>query len=572
MKITRIIILLLVAVMLGSFGFAGAQGGDGIVRGGTVIVSEGQATPFVRNFNPYAPDPTRWTQGSMYETLLVYNPVDGGVPTPWLAADFEWADDLLSLTFTLQEGVQWNDGEEFNADDVVFSFELIDEFPAIDRGGILGWYDSVEKVDDYTVKVNLSEVYTLAPEVIASNVWIVPEHDWSDVEDPVTFTNPEPVATGMLATVGNLTDQVLELCRNENYWQVAEDGEPYPYIECIRHPLYPGNDPANLAAVNGELDWIGNFIADIDATYVAADPENHHYYFWPGGATVQLYANTTMAPYDDVEFRRAMSAAIDYEAVTSIGMYGYTEPSNAVALGPRYETWVSNEALEKAAEMGLAAYNPDLAEEILDAAGYVDADGDGWRDMPSGDPIQFEVQVVNGWSDWVTSVQIISENFQDIGLNATMVTPDFGAWLANLQNGSYEVSIGWGTAGNTPWDHFRNIMDSSLIGEDGTANGQLWGRWTSEEADALINEFTKTADAEEWANIVDRLQMLYVENVVTIPLFPGPTWYEYTTHRFTGWPTEENYYAQGSPWNWQGRLITLMNIHCISEETCAEAQ
>ncbi len=571
MKFTRLIILTLVISVLGSIGFVGAQDGMDIVRGGTVIVSEGQQSPFVRNFNPYAPDPTRWTQGTIYETLLVYNPVDGGVPTPWLATGFEWADDLMSVTFTLQEGIQWNDGEDFNADDVVFTFELIAANPAIDRGGILIWYDSVEKIDDYTVKVNLSQVYTLAVEVIASNVYIVPEHAWADIEDPVTFTNPDPVATGMLATVGNLTDQVLELCRNENYWQIAPDGLPYPYIECIRHPLFPGNDPANLAAVNGELDWIGNFIADIDSTYVAADPEHHHYYFWPGGATVQLYANTTVAPYDDVEFRRAMSAAIDYEAVTSIGMYGYTEPSNAVALGPRYADWVSDAALERAAEMGLATYNPDMAEEILDAAGYVDADGDGWRDMPSGDPIQFEIQVVNGWSDWVTSVQIISESFQDIGLNASMVTPDFGAWLANLQNGTYEVSIGWGTAGNTPWDHFRNIMDSSLIGADGTANGQLWGRWTSEETDTLINDFTLTTDREEWGAIIDELQMVYVENVVTIPLFPGPTWYEYTTHRFTGWPTVDDYYAQGSPWNWQGRLITLKHIHCISEEICAEA-
>ena len=371
-----------------------------------------------------------------------------------------------------------------------------------------------------------------------------------------------------------VNEQVLEICRNDDYWQMGEDGLPLPYVNCMRMPVYPGNDPANLAAVNGELDWIGNFIADIDSTFVAADPENHHYYFWPGGATVQLYTNTTKAPFDDVNFRQALSMAIDYDAVVNIGMYGYAEVSNPTSLGPRYADWISPEAEAKAAEMGLGVYNPDVAKAKLEDAGYKDADGDGWRDLPDGSPLSFKVQVVNGWTDWVTSVQIMSQNFQDVGLNAVMETPDFGAWFNNLQTGNYDASIGWGTAGRTPWDHFRNIMDSTLIGADGLANAQLWGRWTTPETDQLINDFVKTADLAEQMDIVNKLQMAYVQNVVTIPLFPGPTWYEWTTHRFTGFPTREDYYTQGSPWtDFQGaRLMIINRIHCISEEACAQAK
>ena len=572
-KLVRTVIALL-ALMLALSLIAPALAQEQIVRGGTFVVSEGQQAAHPNNFNPYAPDPTRWTQGTMYEPLTLFNPVEGGQPTHWLATGYEWSDDLMTLTYSIREGVKWSDGEDFNADDVVFTFNMLKEFPAMDRGAVWQYLERVEKIDDYTVAVHLSQVYTLLAELIGSpvNVPIVPEHIWSTIEDPVTFTNPEPVATGMLTEVVAVNEQVLELCRNENYWQMGVDGQPLPYVDCMRMPVYPGNDPANFAAANGELDWIGNFIPDIESTFVAANPDKHFYYFWPGGAAVQLYVNTTKAPFDDVAFRRALSMAIDYESVTNIGMYGYTVPANATGLGPRNESWINQEALDKAAEYGLNTYDPEAAAAALDAAGYVDADGDGWRDMPDGAPISFKVQVVNGWTDWVTSVQIMSQNFQDIGLNAAIDVLDFGVWFSNLQTGSFDTSIGWSSAGNTPHTFYRNVLYGPLIGADGLANAQLWGRWTSDEADALIEQFTATADPAEQASIADQLQMLYVENVPAIPLFPGPTWYEYTTHRFTGFPTIDDYYVQGSPWCAECRPIVLTRLHCISEETCAQAR
>lgn len=522
--------------------------------GGTVVVSHRAASTWVRNFNPFAPDPINETNDMIYEPLIVWNPVLGGEPTPWLATGYEYSDDLLTLTMTLREGVQWSDGEDFNADDVVFTFNLLNQYPELDRGGVLAFTDSVEKVDDFTVDFILSQVYTLA-HVQIGKVNPVPEHVWSEVEDPVTFTNPDPVATGPFNVIGRFEDQVYELCRNENYWQEG------PFVDCLRYPAYPGNEQSQLALVNGDIDWAGHFIPDIDQTYVAKDPENFQYYFWPGGSVIHLYANTTKEPFQDLEFRRAMSAAIDYDSVVDIGMYGYTIPANPVGLSPAFESWVSEEAVGKAGEMNLNANNPEIAAEILDTAGYVDADGDGFRDMPDGSPIEFNVQVVNGWTDWVTSVQIMVQNFQDVGLNASIVTPEFGDWLNNLQTGSYDVSIGWSTAGVSPWEFYYNLMHPSLIGADNLANQQLWGRWTNDEATQLLDAFVATADPAEQEQIINDLQMLYVENLVAIPLFPGPTWYEWNTTRFTGFPTEEDYYTQGSPWREpNSRILVAIRI------------
>jgi peptide/nickel transport system substrate-binding protein len=565
-----ILVLMLIAILAGSNVLVTAQ--EPIVRGGTVVISEGQTGAPPRNFNPYAPDPTRWVQSAIFEPLMIANAPKGYEMVPWLATGYSYSDDLLTLTFTLQQGVKWNDGQDFNADDVVFTLDLFKKFPAMDRLGVVPYLDSAEKVDDYTVAIHLTQVYTLAHYLFAQ-VWPLPEHVWSTVEDPVTYINENPVATGPLATVKAVDEQKIEFCRNPDYWQIAEDGQPLPYIDCIRHPAYPGNDPANLATVNGEVDWVGNFIPDIQKVFVDKDPEHNHYYFWPGGGVVSLYYNTEKAPFSDLAFRQALSMAIDYDSVTSIAMYGYTSPSKPVLLSPAFEASWSQEALAKADEIGLGKFNPDAAIAALDAAGYKDVNGDGWRDMPDGSELTFKVQVVNGWTDWVTSVQIMSQNFQEVGLNAVIDVLEYGAWINNLQSGTYDSSIGWGTGGPTPWDVYRNLLDSSLIGSDGLANAQLWSRWTSPETDKMLADYVATTDTAVQADLLNQLQMAFVENVPLIPLFPGPTWYEWTTYRFTGFPTEEDYYTQGSPWTTQGqRLIVLMNIHCVSEEACAQAQ
>jgi peptide/nickel transport system substrate-binding protein len=559
----RMLVLVTVLVLVAmSFSFVAAQdetpftADPSLPHGGTVQVSHRPQAVWVRNFNPMAPDPINDVHGFIYEPLLVWNEVTGeGIP--WLATSFVYSEDLMTLTVTLRQGVQWSDGEDFNADDVLFTLNLMKDNPELDRASLWSFIDTIDRVDDYTLQFNLSRVYTLADTLIGE-LETVPEHIWSAVEDPVTWTNDEPVATGPFANVCRFEDQVYELCANENYWM-----EGLPYVERLRFPAFPGNEQANLAVINGETDWAGHFIPDVEQTLVAADPENNHYFFWPGGGTVSLYFQTEKAPFSDVAFRQAVSQAIDYDGVVNIGMYGYTVPADPAGLGVRFADYLTEETLTTASDMGLGAYNPELAAQTLDAAGYVDADGDGWRDQPDGTPIAFNIQAVSGWTDWVASIQVISQNLQDVGLNAQVATPEFGDWLNNLQTGSYDISIGWGSSGRFPWNHFRDTLFSELIGEDGRANAELWSRWTSEESDDLIRSFVSTADEAEQRSIIGQLANILVENVVIVPLFPGPTWYEWNTARFSGFPTAEDYYVQGSPWDRDSnsRLLVALQIH-----------
>ena len=140
-------------------------------------------------------------------------------------------------------------------------------------------------VDDHTVRfdlknVNTGIVYTLA------QVYVVPEHVWSKVADPVTFTNaPNPVGTGPLTEIRRFTPQEYIQCRNPNYWDAA-----HLKVDCLRLPQIANNDQALAAAATGELDWFGSFLPDIEKTYVAKDPENHKYWF-PAGSIVFFAMN-----------------------------------------------------------------------------------------------------------------------------------------------------------------------------------------------------------------------------------------------------------------------------------------
>ncbi|WP_437626935.1 ABC transporter substrate-binding protein [Sorangium sp. So ce1151] len=513
------------------------------------IAREQQAT-WVRNFNPLLPEGnSRFpTVAGVYEPLLVYNTMRNEY-TPWLATRYSWSDGNRKLTFTTRSGVKWSDGHPFSARDVSFTFALLKKHPALDLAGIWKFLGGVTAESEDVVEFTLRRPYVPGLSYIGHQP-IVPEHKWKDIADPVTYANESPVATGPFTEVKTFQNQVYELGKNPHYWQ-----EGKPAVDGLRFPAYPGNDQVSMALVNGEIDWAGAFVPDIEQVFVARDPAHHHYWFPLVGGTATLYPNSTRKPFDDVRVRKAISMAIDRDQIVKLAADNYTHGTDATGLDDSYERFRSEKAVAAGDWVKL---DVQRANQILDEAGYPRG-ADGVRTR-NGKALRFEINVVSGWSDWVRAVQIITQNLQSVGIEATMRTYDFSAFYEALQKGMFDMSMGWTTVEPTPYNFYRDLMSAALVKPVGEMSARNWHRFGAREADTLFHAFEAATDPAEQKRILEALQMIFVQTAPVIPLFKNPSWGEYSTKRFTGFPTMENPYAKLTPNNPPEYLLVLTEL------------
>jgi peptide/nickel transport system substrate-binding protein len=503
-----------------------------------LVVSQEQQASWVRNFNPLTTaTAARWpTLAGVYEPLFVFNSVQGRT-VPWLATASEWREGNLVLRLTTRPGVRWSDGRPFTARDVAFTFDLLRRFPALDRRGVWGFLERVRAVDAHTVDFRFARVFIPGADEIAAQQ-IVPEHVWGAVEDPVGFANEHPVATGPFTEVRTFQNQVYELGRNPHYWQPG-----VPRIEALRFPAFPGNDRANLALVFGEVDWAGNFVPAIDRVYVRRNPGAHAYWFPLTGSSIFLYANTTRAPFDDPRVRKALSLAIDRALLVDVALYRYSRPADATGLSDAFATWRDSTAVARG---DWVRHDVARAAALLDEAGFP-AGADGRRRGADGRPWAYEILTVSGWSDWVRAAQVIARGLQELGIDATVRTYDFSAWFQRVQEGDFDLTLGWTFEGPTPYIFYQWLMASSTVKPTGVASMGNWHRYGSAAADRALAAFEREADPAVQRRLCAELQRVFVAEAPAIPLYPNPSWAEYNRGRFDGFPSSGDPYADASP-------------------------
>ena len=525
-----------------------------------LTVSSEQTTTWVRNFNPFNQTSARaTTKDFIYEPLAIFNRLKNQTEFR-LAESFELADDLRSITFVLREGLKWSDGEPLTADDVVFTYGYLKQFPALDFNSVSALLESVEKVDERTVRFNLLQPNSLVANTIVA-MPIVPEHVWAEVTDPVTFTNETPVGSGPLTEISRFTPQVYEQCRNPNYWD-AENLK----VDCIRLPQLADNPQVLAALADGTLDWATSFIPDIDNTFVAKDPEHHKYWFNPSSlVSFQLSMITpdenNRKAFNDVNFRRALSMLTDRQTIVDIAGYGYPlineDPS---MLGEYYKAFANPEVQVQFGQYG--KFDPEAATALLDEAGYVDKDGDGMRDNPDGTPIAIDIKIPNGWTDWIDAVQIAMESLQGAGLNVKMSTPEESVWSADLISGNYAMTLNaLASAANPYFPYIRSFNPADFGKSRFTAP-----HWENAEVMELLGQYTQIKDPTEQQEIMNKIQMIVAEAMPIIPVYNSPAFYQYNTKRFTGWASAENpivspVVSNANP----GRLIQLLALRPVAQ-------
>ena len=508
-------------------GNTGSAKADASAQSALLTIPREDMGTFVRNFNPFAPTVAPMTQQAIYESLLVYNPAKGDT-TPWLASEWKAAEDGKSLTFTLRDGVKWSDGQPLVPADVVTTFAL--------QKKIKGGYDYLDTVTaEGANQVKFSFKTAWSPALFdLGQLSILPDHVWSKIADPEKDANEKPVGTGPYTEVDTFQAQSFVLKKNPNYWQPEKQK-----IAGIKMLAFAGNDGANLAAANGDVDWAPQYMPNIEKTFISKDPDHRKYWFPSTGSMINWQLNTTKAPFNDTDVRKALSMAVDREQVTKIGMSGYTKPADCTGLSGNYETWKNKEVQDNCDWTKL---NVDEANTILDKAGYPKG-ADGRRTLKDGKPFEFKISVGAASSDWLSVANVIAQNLAEVGVTAKVDSPDWAAVVAGYETGDFDSGIVWSANDPSPYKYFAGMMGTATVKPVGKKAFENYHRFGDAKADALLTEFAAAADEDKQHEIADKLQEQYNAVAPAIPLFAGPEWGAYNNTRFTGWPTEENPYA-----------------------------
>ena len=508
-------------------GSASASGPSGVLT-----ISNEQGTLWTCSFNPFNPSNLAQgvTFGQVYEPLAFVNTLQSGKATPWLATSWAWGAGNKTLTFTIRNGVKWNDGTPMTAADVAFTFNLMKKFPTLDLNSVWSVLSSVTQQGN---QVTMTFKNAAVPYFyyIADQTPIVPQHIWSTIANPVSYADAHPVGTGAF-TVNPCSQQNITYIANPHYWQPGE-----PKVAKVLYPAFTSNDPANTYLATGQAQWGSQFIPNIESFYTSKSPDNH--YWFPPIANVTLIPNLTVPGLNNVAVRQAMAYAIDRNRVSQIGEYGYEPPANQTGIvTPTFASWEDTAA----ASQYNYTYNPAKAKQVLTSAGFT-MGSNGIFSSPSGKPLSFTVINIGGYSDWVASMQVIQQDLKAVGIQLTTDNLSQNDFLSRLYNGDYQLAYNNQQGGPSPYYEYRQWLysaNSAPIGKQASSN---WERYSNPATDALINQYATTTSQAQQQQIVHQLQGVLLKDVPFIPVTEEVAWYQYNTAKFSGWVTQSNPYA-----------------------------
>jgi len=547
-----------VAMALALTGTAVAQD---VAREDTVIFDLDRTIRDPENFN-WMTDGTgiRRMHGAhqtMWEPLFILNYGTGELD-PWLATGFEGNADSTEFTITLRDGVTWSDGEAFNADDVVFTTEMAmanEELTAREVATLRGQVASVEKVDDLTVKFTLNNAN---PRFVVENFGVrifgsflvMPEHIWSAQENPATFAFNPPIGTGPYTFTSASSNRAI-WDRNDGWWGAATGFMDLPEPQRVVFLESGGEESrAQLMATNQMDAWqnlsVGTFEAIkaqnpaamawyADYPYAVADP-----------CARQLEINTTIAPWDNANMRRAVALIIDRTQIVNIAAEGATTPSKTMFA----QFGSMSPFIDAVVEAGFG-----LPESADVAAGQALIEAEGWARNgdyyeKDGETLAVEIHVNSASTEYTRTIDMVVEQLQRAGIDARSVPVENGVfWGEVLPFGAYTMSYSWLSCGsvNEPWASMgRYTVDDVVPVGERSPGFNNTARWDGEAAVAYSGLVDKMeglplGDPMIPGLVAEAYQHLDAE-MPFIPLVQAYKLMPFNTTYWDGWPSDENYY------------------------------
>lgn len=509
---------------------------------GTLTISNESGSTWTCQFNPFNENVSFTDFGPVYEPLVFMDTLESGKTAPWLAQSYSWNADATAVTFTMRSNAKWQDGTPITAADVVYTYSLLKKYPALDLNGDWSFLKSVVQQGSNQVVMTFDGNGMTNFYLAAYDTPIVPEHIWSKIANPVTYTDKNPVGSGAYS-VGACTGQNIQFVANKHYYIPGE-----PKVQTVDYPAFLSNNAANQELADGQAQWGNQIIPSIQKFYSAKSP--HNKYWFPPTANNDIFVNLTKPLLSNVAVREAMSYAIDRQKVSTDGESGI-EPaaSQSDIVSPTFSSWVDSSLTSQYDY----SYNPAKAIAVLKAAGFTM--GSNGIFASSAGQLNFTVINIGDYSDFVQDLQIITQEFKAVGIGLTVDNLSSNAFNNDLFNGDYQLAYYYENGGPTPYYAFWQILDSANTAAIGKPASTNYERYINPATDALLTEYASTTSTAVQHQVIDQLEQVMLTQLPVIPVVEGVDLYEYNTGAFTGWPTPGNPYAQPGPannpdWGW----------------------
>ena len=433
---------------------------------------------------------------------------------PWLAKDYEVKNDGKQYLFTIRDGVKWQDGEPFTAEDVKFSFEYNNEH-------LMVWSqvakDEVKKVElkgDNQVLITVVEpsvdlLYRLG------RTRIIPEHIWKDVENPRQFTESEAViGTGPYRLADYSKEHgTYRFEAFENFWGPKQRVEAIEFVPVSEKVMAFEEGKLDLTDIGTDL--LSRYENNDDVKVVQA----------PGFWGYRLLFNMADNPkLQDKKLRQAISYALDLEEVVKKHARGAGVAGSAGILPPDHQMYDSE----------VNQYNQDLdkAKELLANLDYDRLNEEGIRYNEDGDQLRFTIVVRNRT---VRLAEILKQQLAKVGIGLEVRSAERKTHDSRMKNKKYELAIyghgGWGGDPNYLAERFLNTANreggsNSAVGSPGYRNSEL---------NQLLQNQKKEFNKDQRREMIFEIQEILAEDVPEIPLYHPADYTAYRPDKYDGW-------------------------------------
>ncbi len=547
----------LVAVAATVFSAAAAGGGKtpsaGYPRAQTLITS-GTQWGNIAGTNPYTGNYAAGMVGLVNETLLRFDPLKGKY-IDWLAKSAGWSGKA-QYTIVVRNGVKWTNGKPFTGRDVAWNINL-------GRFKTAFWNNLWANVKHIGVKGNKVVVnFKGTPNYIQwqNLMWNLPMI--SPVQGKAiktaaqltTYSPANPVGTGPYKLAPGGFDPLTRVVyvKNTKWWAPAQHVSPSPKPKYVIDLVNTSNTNSLNAVLAGVEDLNNNYLPGVNqlvdqhkvSTYYPAKP------YMLSANTAWLEPNTTHAPLNDPVFRRALAMSLNINQVVSQDYAHLVRPASPTGLLPTWNKYIDKSAVKK---YGFK-YGTSAAKKLLQKHGYKLVGG--YFQTKGGQPINLELSVPQGWSDWETARDMIVTSAANAGIKITVKVKDYNTWASDRNTGNFDLVIDNNyQLSDNPWTYWNGIYHLPIINSGTGQTFANYERYNNPAAWKLVQKLdhTSPANTKQIKSLNDKLQTILMQKLPLIPLWYNGVWAQFTSKYWTNWPSAKSS-RRYVPAMWRGYL------------------